>query len=138
MEKTLPFYDTTIGRKALLAITGVILYGFVIVHMLGNLQVFLGPEKFNAYAKQVREGLLDAGVRADSNMSDDRVGYKIRDASLKKVPYVIVVGEKEQEAKSINVRSRDDGSQVETTLEQFLRDVSFAPPKRAAQAIAAE
>jgi threonyl-tRNA synthetase len=121
--------------------------GIIIEHYAGAFPTWLSPvqvtvipvsEKFNAYAKQVREGLLDAGVRADSNMSDDRVGYKIRDASLKKVPYVIVVGEKEQEAKSINVRSRDDGSQIETTLEQFLKDVSFAPPKRAAQQLAAE
>ncbi len=121
--------------------------GIIIEHYAGAFPTWLSPvqvtvipvsEKFNAYAKQVREGLLDAGVRADSNMSDDRVGYKIRDASLKKVPYVIVVGEKEQEAKSINVRSRDDGSQVETTLEKFLKDVDFAPPKRAAQQLAAE
>src|SRR5690606_26018538 len=53
-------------------------------------------EKFDAYAKRVAEELLDAGVRVETNLSDDRVGYKIRDASLKKVPYVVVVGEKEQ------------------------------------------
>ncbi|MBK6514260.1 MAG: succinate dehydrogenase cytochrome b subunit [Polyangiaceae bacterium] len=54
MQKTLSLYDTTIGKKAIVAVTGLVLYGFVIVHMLGNLQVFLGPEKFNAYAATLK------------------------------------------------------------------------------------
>jgi len=54
MQKTLGLYDTTIGKKAVVAVTGVVLYGFVVVHMLGNLQVFLGPEKFNAYAATLK------------------------------------------------------------------------------------
>jgi len=47
-------YETTIGKKAVMAVTGLVLYGFVIVHMLGNLQVFLGPEAFNAYAEKLK------------------------------------------------------------------------------------
>ncbi|MFO0550117.1 MAG: succinate dehydrogenase cytochrome b subunit [Polyangiaceae bacterium] len=54
MQKTLSLYDTTIGKKAVVAITGVVLYGFVIVHMLGNLQVFLGPARYNAYAASLK------------------------------------------------------------------------------------
>jgi succinate dehydrogenase / fumarate reductase cytochrome b subunit len=54
MDKALTLYDTTIGKKAILAVTGLVLYGFVIVHMLGNLQVFLGPEKLNAYAAALK------------------------------------------------------------------------------------
>ncbi len=54
MQKTLSLYDTTIGRKAIAAATGVVLYGFVIVHMLGNLQIFLGRETFNAYAATLK------------------------------------------------------------------------------------
>jgi succinate dehydrogenase / fumarate reductase cytochrome b subunit len=54
MQKTLSIYDTTIGKKAIAAATGLILYGFVIVHMAGNLQMFLGPEKFNAYAATLK------------------------------------------------------------------------------------
>jgi succinate dehydrogenase / fumarate reductase, cytochrome b subunit len=48
--KALALYQTTIGKKAVMAVTGVVLYGFVIAHMLGNLQVYLGPEVFNDYA----------------------------------------------------------------------------------------
>jgi len=54
MERALGLYDTTIGKKAVLAVTGVVLYGFVIVHMVGNLQLFLGPERLNAYAATLK------------------------------------------------------------------------------------
>lgn len=54
MQKTLSLYDTTIGKKAIVAVTGVVLYGFVIVHMLGNLQIFLGRERFNHYAETLK------------------------------------------------------------------------------------
>ena len=53
-QKTLTFGGTTIGKKAALAISGVVLFGFVIVHMLGNLQVFLGPEVYNHYAETLK------------------------------------------------------------------------------------
>jgi succinate dehydrogenase / fumarate reductase cytochrome b subunit len=53
-SKALGLTDTSVGKKALLAVSGVILFGFVIVHMLGNLQVFLGPEVYNHYAETVK------------------------------------------------------------------------------------
>ncbi|MEZ4219455.1 MAG: succinate dehydrogenase cytochrome b subunit [Polyangiaceae bacterium] len=55
MQKALTLYDTTIGKKALMAVTGVALFGFVVAHMLGNLQVFLGPEQLNGYAKKLHD-----------------------------------------------------------------------------------
>jgi succinate dehydrogenase / fumarate reductase, cytochrome b subunit len=48
-------WRSTIGKKAIMAVTGVILFGFVIGHMLGNLQVFLGPERINAYGKMLHD-----------------------------------------------------------------------------------
>lgn len=53
MEKALSFYDTTIGKKILMALSGLGLFGFVIGHMAGNLQVFLGPEALNSYATKL-------------------------------------------------------------------------------------
>ena len=50
MQKALTFIDTTIGKKVVMALSGLLLFGFVIGHMVGNLQVFLGPEVFNDYA----------------------------------------------------------------------------------------
>src|ERR1041384_8565447 len=45
------FYESTIGKKAIMAVTGLILFGFLIAHMLGNLQIFLGPAIMNHYAE---------------------------------------------------------------------------------------
>lgn len=55
MQRSLTLYDANIGKKAVVALTGVVLFGFVIAHMLGNLQVFQGPEALNAYARALRE-----------------------------------------------------------------------------------
>src|SRR5215467_3213372 len=49
-EKAVRFYDSTIGKKAVMAVTGLILFGFLIVHMLGNLQVFIGAEEMDRYS----------------------------------------------------------------------------------------
>lgn len=64
--------------------------------------------------------MLDQGIRAELNLNDDRVGYKIRDASLQKLPCVLVVGDKEQTNETVNVRSRDKGELGEMTVEAFL------------------
>jgi succinate dehydrogenase / fumarate reductase cytochrome b subunit len=50
----LRFWDTTIGKKAVMAVTGVVLAGFVVAHLLGNLQIFLGPDRFNGYAQALK------------------------------------------------------------------------------------
>jgi succinate dehydrogenase / fumarate reductase cytochrome b subunit len=55
LARSLHFYETTLGKKAIMAITGVILFGFLIAHMVGNLQVFAGPEALNQYALKLRE-----------------------------------------------------------------------------------
>ena len=54
MQNTLTLSDTTVGKKAAVAVTGVILFGFVVGHMLGNLQAFLGPEVYNGYAETLK------------------------------------------------------------------------------------
>jgi succinate dehydrogenase / fumarate reductase cytochrome b subunit len=51
MDKLAGFYASTLGKKVLMAVTGVILFGFVVVHMIGNLQVYLGAEQLNHYAE---------------------------------------------------------------------------------------
>lgn len=54
MQKALTLFDTTIGKKAVMALTGLILFGFLLGHMLGNLQIYLGPEALNAYAEKLQ------------------------------------------------------------------------------------
>lgn len=54
MQKAVVLFDTAIGKKAALAVSGLVLFGFVLAHMAGNLQVFLGPDVFNAYAANLK------------------------------------------------------------------------------------
>jgi threonyl-tRNA synthetase len=103
--------------------------GIIIENYAARFPLWLAPvqaivipvsDKFLEYAGKIHEALLDAGLRAEANLSSDRVSYKVRDASLQKIPYVVVVGEKEQAAGSINVRSRDAGDLGEMPLGAFL------------------
>src|SRR5882757_3474561 len=52
--RSLRFWDTTIGKKAVMAVTGAILAAFVAGHLAGNLQIFLGPDRFNGYARMLK------------------------------------------------------------------------------------
>jgi threonyl-tRNA synthetase len=106
--------------------------GIIIENYAGAFPLWLAPtqvlvipisEKYVAYAREVHEKLLDFGLRSEVNLSDDRVGYKIREASLQKLPYVVVVGEKEAENRSVNVRSRDRGELGEMALDGFLNQL---------------
>ncbi|MHC4448160.1 MAG: threonine--tRNA ligase, partial [Planctomycetota bacterium] len=92
--------------------------GILIEHYAGRFPTWLAPvqvlvipvsAKFVDYARGTHEKLLDAGVRSEVNLKDDRVGYKIREASLQKIPYVLVVGERETERGTVSPRSRDRG-----------------------------
>ncbi len=103
--------------------------GIIIENYAGAFPLWLSPvqvivipisERFADYANEVNGKLLDLGLRSQVNLSDDRVGYKIREASLQKLPYAIVVGEKELVGRSVNVRSRDKGELGEMSLEAFV------------------
>jgi threonyl-tRNA synthetase len=107
--------------------------GILIEHYAGKFPLWLAPvqavvipisEKYVDYARAVQEQLLDAGLRAEANLKDDRVGYKIREASLRKLPYAIVVGEREQDAGTLNARSRDGGELGEMPVADFLARVA--------------
>lgn len=95
--------------------------GVLIEHYAGAFPVWLAPvqaaiipvsEKFNDYAKEVFEILKKDSVRAELNDKNETLGKKIREAELQKVPYILVVGEKETASKSVAVRSRkgDEGA----------------------------
>jgi threonyl-tRNA synthetase len=107
--------------------------GILIEHYAGRFPFWLAPvqvlvipvsDKFVDCARGVYERLLDAGLRAEVNLKDDRVGYKIREASLRKLPYAIVVGEKEASAGTINVRSRERGELGAVEIDEFLDSIA--------------
>jgi threonyl-tRNA synthetase len=106
--------------------------GIIIENYAGDFPMWLAPvqvrvlpisEKYLDYAKSVNAKLIDQGLRSEVNAKDDRIGYKIREASLQRIPYSIIVGEKEMENQSINVRSRDKGELGEMNFDAFVTDL---------------
>lgn len=92
--------------------------GILIEHFAGAFPTWLAPvqakvipvsAKFNDYAIEVANQLKDAGVRVEDDLRPEKMGYKIREAQLQKIPYMLVVGEKEMEAKEVAVRTRKEG-----------------------------
>ena len=67
------------------------------------------PSQQHEYAKQVKEQLVSKGIRVVLDDRNEKVGYKIREAQLEKVPYMLVLGEKEVEANTVAIRSRAEG-----------------------------
>ncbi|MFP4643600.1 MAG: threonine--tRNA ligase [Spirochaetales bacterium] len=108
-------------------------FGVLVEHYAGAFPVWLAPVQavvvpvapaFNDYAAKVRKVMSDAGVRCELDDSDDRMNAKIRNAQNQKVPYMLIVGEKEQEAGGVSIRSRKNdrmnGLGVQEALE-FIR-----------------
>ncbi|MGH1341832.1 MAG: threonine--tRNA ligase [Nannocystales bacterium] len=100
-------------------------FGIVTEHFAGAFPLWLAPvqakvlpisEKYNDYAAKVAAQLDSHSVRTEIDSSDERLGYKIRAATMQKVPYLIVVGQKEAETNTINVRWRDGEDIGETTV----------------------
>ena len=78
-------------------------------------------EKFTYYARQIHQKLLAAGLRSDLNGSADTVSAKIRQATLEKVPYMVVLGGKEVQASNLSVRQRSKGDLGSMVLDEFIR-----------------
>ncbi len=92
---------------------------------LSPVQVAILPisDKFIAYAQKVAEDLRSADIRAEVDERNERLQAKIRDASLAKVPYILVAGAKEEEAKKVAVRTRDGKDLGATSLDEFKEKV---------------
>lgn len=107
--------------------------GILIEHYAGKFPVWLAPvqvkvlsvsEKSFAYANEVYDRLKDAGVRVALNNSDEKIGYKIRQAQLQKVPYMLVLGEKESDDGTIvTVRTRDGKDLGQAQTDMFIAHV---------------
>ncbi len=107
--------------------------GILIEHYAGKFPVWLAPvqvkvlsvsEKSFAYANEVYDRLKDAGVRVALDNSDEKIGYKIRQAQLQKVPYMLVLGEKESDDGTIvTVRTRDGKDLGQAQTDMFIAHV---------------
>ena len=92
---------------------------------LAPVQVKVLPisEKHVEYAEKVREVLEQKGIRVEVDSRAEKIGYKIREAQLKKVPYMLVVGDKEQEANAVGVRKRGKGDVGQMNLIEFANKI---------------
>ena len=105
--------------------------GILIEHFAGAFPLWLSPvqavvmpvsEKYADYAEKVTAELDAAGLRVKSDLRPEKIGYKIREAQLQKIPYMLIVGEKEVAAGTVSVRSRSRGDLGAMAVGQFISD----------------
>ena len=103
--------------------------GILIEHFAGQFPTWLAPvqvkvlpisEKFSDYAKEVSDKLDAAGIRAQTDYRAEKIGYKIREARNERVPYIIVVGEKDQAVNKVSLRSRKNGEEGQMDLADII------------------
>ena len=80
-------------------------------------------DKHMEYGMKVLNVLKDAGIRAEIDTRAEKIGYKIREAQVKKIPYMLVVGAKEEEEDKVSVRSRFAGDEGQRGLDEFVADI---------------
>ena len=90
--------------------------GILIEHYAGRFPLWLSPvqvrilpvsDKYQAYAKEVSDQLQQHGIRVETDERDEKLGYKIREARLDKLPYMLILGEKEKQNRTVSIRQRD-------------------------------
>jgi len=105
---------------------------FLIEETKGNLPTWLCPvqvkvmpitDKQASYASEIVELLQKNKVRVELDDRNEKIGYKIREAQLEKVPYMLIVGDKEVESRTVGVRSRKDGDLGAIGLEEFVSNI---------------
>ncbi len=103
--------------------------GILIEHYAGKFPVWLSPvqakilpisEGYLPYASEVMKQLEEQGVRCELDSRNEKIGFKIREARLDRVPYMIIIGNQEKESGTISVRSREDGETTVMTQEEFV------------------
>ncbi|HTX40800.1 MAG TPA: threonine--tRNA ligase, partial [Acidobacteriaceae bacterium] len=104
-------------------------FGVLIEHYAGAFPLWLAPiqaglvpisERHHAYAEKVREQLQNSGFRVEIDARNEKMNAKIRDFTLQKIPYVLVMGDKEEAGNAVSVRTRGKGDQGSMPLDQFI------------------
>ncbi len=106
--------------------------GILIEHYAGKFPAWLSPvqvqilpivDKHFEYAKKLKEQMQSKGIRVEVDTRNEKIGYKIREAQLSKVPYMLVIGDKEIESEEVAVRSRDKGELGTVAVQSFIEDL---------------
>lgn len=107
--------------------------GILIEHFAGKFPTWLAPvqvkvlpisNKFNEYSESIKKKLSENGIRVEMDYRDEKIGYKIREARNERIPYIIVVGEKEEKEDTISLRSRKNGDEGTFKLESLIERIS--------------
>jgi threonyl-tRNA synthetase len=107
--------------------------GILIEHFAGAFPTWLAPEQVRLlpiadrhveYANELREKLLDLEIRATVDDAQEKIGYKIRNGQLQKVPYMLVIGDREMENGAIAVRSREAGDLGTKSVDEFIAELT--------------
>ena len=105
---------------------------FLLEETKGNLPVWIAPvqvkilpitDNQHEYAYKVKEILQAKGIRVEVDDRNEKTGYKIREAQLQKIPYMLIVGEKEVEGNTVSIRSREEGDIGAKSVEEFTKEI---------------
>ena len=118
--------------------------GILIEHFAGAFPTWLAPvqvkvlpisDKYMDYAEKVKAALDVADIRTEVDTRSEKIGYKIREAQKNKIPYMLVVGQKEEEEGVVSVRSRFKGDEGQKSLESFIEDIKKEIASREVRAV---
>jgi threonyl-tRNA synthetase len=113
--------------------------GVLIEHYAGAFPLWLAPvqvvimtitDRQDAYAEAIAQKLKDQGVRLEADLRNEKIGFKIREARNQKIPYMIVIGDKEMETGTIAVRKRGQDLTKNYSLEEFIAQFRDEVDKR--------
>jgi threonyl-tRNA synthetase len=110
--------------------------GILIEHFAGAFPTWLAPvqaklitiaEPHVAYAEKVKEKMLEKGIRVEVDSRNEKIGYKIREAQMNKIPFMLVIGDKEMEEGTLSVRRRGEGDlgakSVDEVIEMIMNEI---------------
>ena len=106
--------------------------GILIENFAGAFPTWLAPvqvrilpiaDKHKEYAEKLKEKLEEYDIRVELDEREEKIGYKIREAQLQKIPYMLIIGDKEVEANAVGIRSRSDGDIGAMGLEDFISKI---------------
>ena len=106
--------------------------GVLIEHFAGAFPVWLSPvqvrvmtitDRQDDYARSIAKLLQAEDIRVEMDLRNEKIGFKVREARLEKVPYMLIVGDREVENNTVNCRSRDTGSMTDLTLNEFIKQI---------------
>ena len=106
--------------------------GILTEHYAGAFPTWLAPvqatvlpitDKFNDYAREVAAKLEAAGIRVEVDSRNEKIGYKIREAQMQRIPYMLVVGEKEATSGTVGLRKRGEGDLGAVAVDQLVNDM---------------